>query len=69
VKLNTREISDCPSLNFSAAYQNHMLYYKKSSSQHDQCALLVFSTRPSCITSNFSRNRANTRTYWTRTLL
>jgi len=46
-----------------------MLYYKKSSSQHDQCAILVFSTRPSRITSNFCRNRANTRTYWTRTLL
>jgi len=45
------------------------LYYKKSSSQHDQCAILVFSTRPSSITSNFSRNRANTRTYWKRTLL
>jgi len=38
-----------------------MLYYKKSSAQHDQCAILVFSTRPSSITSNFSRNRANTR--------
>jgi len=32
-------------------------------------AILVFCTGPSSITSNFSRNRANKRTYWTRTLL